>query len=165
MATLSAQQLSFRTQDRPVVLFVDQDQATRLAFQSLFARGFEVLTAGDCEEVWQLLGQHRPDVIIADQRMMATPDMHLLVQVRAGHPGIKRMLVASGNDIRTVIELINQCGVMCCITTPMDPVRVNDLVRTAQAELVAERERDSYTRDLAEANRQLEFALRQQLLS
>lgn len=151
--------------DRTVVLFVDDDAGNRQAFHATFRRAFEVLTASGFEEAWQFLSNRPVDVIITDQRMPGTTGSQLLSLVRERFPQVRRMLVTAYSDIQAVIDAVNLGGVTNYIAKPWDPVRLEALVMAAHAEVKAERQREHYTQQLVEANRQLEFALRQRLLS
>lgn len=151
--------------DRPVVLFVDDDAGNRQAFHATFRRSFEVLTASGFEEAWQFLSNRPVDVIITDQRMPGTTGSQLLSLVRERFPQVRRMLVTAYSDIQAVIDAVNLGGVTNYIAKPWDPGRLEALVLAAHAEIKAERQREQFTQQLVEANRQLEFALRQRLLS
>ncbi|MCB0766074.1 MAG: response regulator [Flavobacteriales bacterium] len=150
---------------RPCVLFVDDDAGNRQAFLSTFRRDMDVLIAKDMKEVWEHLATSHVHVVIADQRMPGTPGSQMLVLVRERYPAIKRMLITGYSDIEAVIEAVNKAGVMHYCSKPWDPAELVQVVRKAYDEVRAEEERVAYTEKLITANQQLEFALRQRLLS
>ena len=150
---------------RPCVLFVDDDASNRQAFLSSFKREMEVLLAKDMKEVWECLASHHVHVVIADQRMPGTPGSRMLAQVRERYPGIKRMLITGYSDIEAVIEAVNKAGVMHYSAKPWDHAELVEAVRKAYDEFRAEEQRVAYTEQLITVNQQLEFALRQRLLS
>lgn len=149
----------------PCVLFVDDDAGNRQAFQSTFRGHMRVLLAKDAHEVWAHLAANHVHVVIADQRMPDTRGCELLAQVRDRHPEVQRMLITAYADIEAVIEAINVARVTQYITKPWDAQAILDAVQRAHADVLKEEERKAYTDKLLEANRQLEFALRQRLLS
>ncbi len=152
-------------QVQPVVLYVDDDGANRQAFQAAFRRHFVVRTASGLEEAWAWLGRGGVDVIISDQRMPGVQGSELLHLVRERHPSIKRMLMTGFADVQAVIDAVNRGGVTHYLSKPWDPAQVIEAVNSAHADLRRERAQMAYTEQLVESNRQLEFALRQRLLS
>lgn len=151
--------------DRPVVLFVDDDGPNRQAFHAAFRKDLQVITASGMEEALLFLEKRSVDVIICDQRMPGTTGSELLKITRERFPHVRRMLVTGYSDIQAVIDAINQGGIIRYIAKPWDPADVLKAVHEAHAEIQAERDHAAYTERLIESNRQLEFALRQRLLS
>ncbi|HRH69759.1 MAG: response regulator [Flavobacteriales bacterium] len=150
---------------RPCVLFVDDDASNRQAFLATFRRSVDVLLAKDLKEVWEHLATQHVHVVIADQRMPGTPGSRMLTLIRDRYPMIRRMLITGYSDIEAIIEAINEGGVSRYIAKPWDPEELVRAMRGAFDEVKAEEERAAYTQRLVEANQQLEFALRQRLLS
>ncbi len=89
----------------------------------------------------------------------------MLSLVKDRYPSVKRMIMTAYSDIQAVIEAINRGGVSQYLHKPWDPEQVLRSVQNAFTEILGERERCDHTERLMEANRQLEFALRQRLLS
>lgn len=164
-STMSAAPQLERTEALPCVLFVDDDAGNRQAFSSTFRRSVNVLLAADIKEAWEHLATHHVHVVIADQRMPGTPGSRMLALVRERYPSVRRMLITGYSDLEAIIEAINQGGVSHYIAKPWDPEQLTKAMHEAFEEVKAEEERAAYTQRLIEANRQLEFALRQRLLS
>lgn len=150
---------------RPCVLFVDDDAGNRQAFQTTFRREMDVYVAKDIKEVWACLAAHHVHVVIADQRMPGTPGSQMLVQIKERYPNIKRMLITGYSDIEAVIDAVNKAGVVHYSAKPWNADEMTEAVLRAYGEVLAEEERTSYTEKLKQVNQQLEFALRQRLLS
>lgn len=150
---------------RPCVLFVDDDAGNRQAFLSAFRRDMDVHIAKDVKEVWELLASHHIHVVIADQRMPGTPGSRILSMVKERYPAIRRMIITGYSDIDAVIDAVNEGGVSRYIAKPWNADELNQAMRQAYNEVQAEEERKAYMEQLLEANQQLEFALRQRLLS
>ena len=150
---------------RPCVLFVDDDAGNRQAFMTTFRRSVDVLLAKDMKEVWEHLASQHVHVVIADQRMPGTPGSRMLTLIRDRYPLIRRMLITGYTDLEAIIEAINEGGVYRYIAKPWDSDELVRAMRGAFEEVKAEEERAAYTQRLVEANQQLEFALRQRLLS
>lgn len=150
---------------RPCVLFVDDDAGNRQAFLAAFRRSFDVLLARDLQEAWEQLALRHIHVVIADQRMPGTPGSRLLSMIRERYPKIRRMLITGYSDIEAIIEAVNEGGVSRYIAKPWDVDELMKAMQQAFDEVRVEEERQAYTERLLAANRQLEFALRQRLLS
>lgn len=152
-------------QPKPSVVFVDDDAGNRQAFKSTFRGSMEVFTAATIEEVWSLLGSRVVHVVIADQRMPGTRGSELLAQVKERFPQVRRMLVTAYADLEAIIEAVNNGGVTKYFAKPWVSEQIVNAVHQAYTEVTSEAEKMDYTKRLEEANRQLEFALRQRLLS
>lgn len=150
---------------RPSVVFVDDDAGNRQAFRSAFRTSMDVHTAAGIDEVWQHLTSKSIHVVIADQRMPGTRGSELLAQVKERFPKVRRMLVTGYADLEAVIEAINSGGVTKYFAKPWVSEQIVSAVQQAHAEVKGEADQLDYTKRLEEANRQLEFALRQRLLS
>lgn len=150
---------------KPSVVFVDDDAGNRQAFQAAFRTTMNVFTAADIQEVWALLSAHTVHVVIADQRMPCTKGSELLAQVKERFPNVRRMLVTAYADLEAIIEAVNNGGVTKYFAKPWVHDQIVSAVDQAYAELRAEEDQADRIRRLEEANRQLEFALRQRLLS
>lgn len=151
--------------ERPCVLFVDDDAGNRQAFLTAFRRDMDVLIAKDLKEVWELLAVNHVHIVIADQRMPGTPGSRVLSMVRERYPSIRRMIITGYADIDAMIDAVNEGGVSRYIAKPWNVIELTDAMKKAFADVQAEEERKAYMERLLQANQQLEFALRQRLLS
>lgn len=150
---------------RPCVVFVDDDAGNRQAFRAAFRDQMEVHTVGTAAELWQVMDQYPVDVVITDQRMPGVRGSDLLAQVRERHPMVRRMLMTGYADLEAIVEAVNNGGVTRYFAKPWVHEQVVRAVDQAYAERQEELEHASYIRKLEDTNRQLEFALRQRLLS
>lgn len=149
----------------PCVLYVDDEPGNLQAFMASFRKNFKVLLATTAQEAMDLLSSNDVHVVMADQRMPGTLGTELLRLVKERYPKVKRMLVTAYGDIHAVIEAINQGGVMGYISKPWQAEAVVGAVQKAFYEVRLERDKEDHVTRLSEANAQLEFALRQALLS
>lgn len=151
--------------EQPTVLFVDDDAGNRQAFHAAFRPHMQVLLAADLQEAWMQLSTNTVHVVIADQRMPRTTGSELLTMVRDRYPNVRRMLVTAYADLEAIIDAVNNGGVTKYFAKPWVSDLLVNAVKEAFVEIKAEAEKADYTRKLEESNRQLEFALRQRLLS
>ena len=75
------------------------------------------------------------------------------------------MLVTAYNDLQAIVDALNLGGVCYYIQKPWEHDAVLRVIAKAYEDHCAEEERKTQTARLIESNRQLEFALRQRLLS
>ncbi len=149
----------------PTVLYLDDSAPNRQAFQAAFRTEFKVLLAATAAEAMRNLAENTVHVIIADQRMPGISGTEVLRSVRERHPAVRRMLVTAYADLQAIVDALNHGGVCYYIQKPWEEETVRRAVSNAFAEFQAEKERSEFTARLIESNRQLEFALRQRLLS
>ncbi|HEX2617532.1 MAG TPA: response regulator [Flavobacteriales bacterium] len=149
----------------PCVLYVDPDTANREAFQAAFQREFKVLLALGLEDAWKHLAQHDVHVVICDQRLPGIDGSMALREIRSRYPQVRRMLVSAQADLQSLVDALNHGGACFYIQEPWEVEVVRAAVAQAFAEIRQEWERRAYTERLLDANRQLEFALRQTLLA
>jgi DNA-binding NtrC family response regulator len=157
--------LSPSTAAVPCVLYVDDEPGNLQAFMAAFRRDFRVLLATTAQEAMDLLGRNEVHVVMADQRMPGTLGTELLRIVKEQYPRVRRMMVTAYSDVQAVIDAINQGGVMSYLYKPWHPEQVVTAVQKAFSEVRSERDKEEHVARLSEANAQLEFALRQALLS
>jgi DNA-binding NtrC family response regulator len=117
------------------------------------------------EEAWAWLSRGGVDVLITDQRMPGISGSELLHLVKDRFPTVRRMLMTGFADVQAVIDAVNRGGLTHYLSKPWDPGEVIRAVDQAVADVRREREQLAFTEQLVESNRQLEFALRQRLLS
>lgn len=151
--------------DIPTVLFIDDEQGNRLTFKAAFRNEFNVLTAADLREAWSLLEKNNVHVVICDQRMPGVSGSEALVRIKERYPRVRRMLITAHADLQALVDALNQAGVCHYIQKPWEADEVRKAVKAAWEDHKAEYAREAFTEKLLESNRQLEFALRQSLLS
>lgn len=89
----------------------------------------------------------------------------LLTLAKERFPDVCRMLITAYSDLEAVIDAVNNGGVTKYFAKPWVHDRLVKAVQDAFTAICEEQEREAYLKRLEEANRQLEFALRQRLLS
>lgn len=150
---------------RPTVLFIDDEYNNCLTFRATFRQEFNVLLAGGLEEGLAHLEKNEVHVVICDQRMPGVMGSEILRQIRECYPQVRRMLITAYADLQALVDALNEAGICHYINKPWEEDAVRAAVGRAWREYQAEKERAAYTERLLESNRQLEFALRQSLLS
>ncbi|MCC6839875.1 MAG: response regulator [Flavobacteriales bacterium] len=149
----------------PTVLYIDDEEENRITFKATFRKDFNVVLAADLNEAWKVLEVARVHVVICDQRMPGVAGSEALRRIRERYPQVHRMLITAHADLQALVDALNEGGVCHYIQKPWEVDDVRRAVAQAWARHQAEMERKAFTEKLLESNRQLEFALRQSLLS
>ncbi len=89
----------------------------------------------------------------------------LLEMLKASHPYIGRILITGCNDINIVIDAINRCRVYRFLTKPWVKDDLTQTITESFQLNEEKREEAKVTNKLVETNEQLEFMLRQKLIS
>ncbi len=147
------------------VLYVDDEENNLLAFKAAFRRDFQVITAISGAEALEKLKEHEVQVIITDQRMPGMTGVEFLQKVIPDYPDPIRILLTGYSDINAVIDAINKGEVYRYLTKPWDNEFLKTTIRQAYEVLHLRAENERLVEELRRANEQLEFYLRQKLLS
>jgi response regulator RpfG family c-di-GMP phosphodiesterase len=147
------------------ILYVDDEPANLHGFKAAFRRDFQVFLAASGKEGLEVLGREQVEIIITDQRMPEMTGVTFLEHVLQCHPEPIRILLTGYSDIQAVIDAINKGQVYHYLTKPWDESQLRNIIHKAYEVLTLRRENLDLMRHLEKANEQLEFLLRQQLLS
>ena len=147
------------------ILYVDDESNNLSAFKALFRRTFDIHTALSAQEVKILLKEHDFHIILTDQRMPGTTGVEFLESIIPDYPNPIRILITGYADIQAVINAINKGQVYRYITKPWEENELKSVFENAY-EVYALREANrDLTAKLLKANEQLDFMLRQKLIS
>lgn len=149
----------------PAVLFIDDEPGNRVAFMAAFRKVFNVWVVESLQEAWPILEKNVVHVVICDQRMPGTMGSEVLLRIKDRFPRVRRMLITAHADLQTLVDALNQAGVCHYIQKPWELQAVLSAIHAATQAYKAEEEQLAFTEKLLESNRQLEWALRQRLLS
>ncbi len=147
------------------ILYVDDEPHNLSAFTATYRRLYKIFTAESAEEGKKILEQEEIHVIITDQRMPKTTGVEFLASILDKYPDPIRMILTGYSDIDAVIDAINKGQVYRYIQKPWmeEDLRIN--IEKAFEIYNLRKENRELTAKLIVANEQLEFLLRQNLLS
>lgn len=117
----------------PCILLCDDELHILRAAQFKFQRaGYEVLTAGDGEEAWEILQTRRPDLVITDCQMPRLSGLGLVERLRqcpatADLPVV--MLSAKGFEL-SAEQLRARYGILQLVAKPFSPRELVALAET-----------------------------------
>ncbi|HMI05612.1 MAG TPA: response regulator [Pedobacter sp.] len=147
------------------VLYIDDEVHNLNSFKAGFRRLFNVFTAESAAEGRKILETEKVQVIITDQRMPVMTGIEFLESIIPDFPDPIRILLTGYADINAVIDAINKGQVYKYIQKPWmdEDLRIN--IEKAYEIYALRKENRELTEQLLLANKQLEFLLRQNLLS
>ncbi len=143
-------------QERPTILYVDDEEPNLFIFSGLFERYYDVLTATNAAEAITLLKSRAVTVVLADQRMPDMTGVEFLEQALVLAPDAVRILLTAYSDIDAVIAAINAGQVYRYIAKPWNNHDLKMTIDSAIHVYRLQQENKELLQHLAEHNRLLE---------
>lgn len=147
------------------ILYVDDEVHNLNAFKASFRRNFNVFTAESAKDAIAILSQQEINIIITDQRMPVMTGIEFLESIIPKYPDPMRILLTGYADINAVIDAINKGQVYLYITKPWLDEELKINIERAFEVYSLRRKNKALNEQLLLVNGQLEFMLRQKLLS
>ncbi|MDB5272388.1 MAG: response regulator with CheY-like receiver, AAA-type ATPase, and DNA-binding domain [Chitinophagaceae bacterium] len=147
------------------VLYVDDEENNLNAFKASFRRDFKVYTAISADDAKVILKETEIHVLITDQRMPGTTGTELLAQAVKDFPDQTRILLTGFSDIEALKDAINLGQIFCYLQKPWNDDELKETIKRAYQVFNLKKEKEALTEKLLLTNEQLEFYLRQKLLS
>jgi response regulator RpfG family c-di-GMP phosphodiesterase len=140
------------------VLYVDDEQDNLFSFMATFRLKFKVLTALTGDEALKHLENKLIHVVISDQRMPQMTGVEFFGKMQEKYPDPIRVLLTGYADMSAVIDAVNKGKIFHYLSKPWNEEELTGTIEKAYA---AWQDKQA----LKDANEQLEFLLRQKLLS
>ncbi len=153
------------TDEKIQVLYVDDEVNNLHSFKAAFRRDFMVFTAESAKDGLKILEEENIDIIITDQRMPEMTGVEFLESIIPHYPEPIRILLTGYADIQAVIDAINKGQVYHYVTKPWDEDQLRNIINKVYEVFALRAENRELVKSLLRANEQLEFLLRQRLLS
>lgn len=147
------------------ILYVDDEVNNLHSFKAAFRRDFNVFVAESAEEGRKILDEQVIEVIVTDQRMPGMTGVEFLESIIPHYPEPIRILLTGYTDIQAVIDAINKGQVYHYVTKPWDEQQLRNIINKAFEVFNLRAENKELIKSLLRVNEQLEFLLRQKLLS
>ena len=147
------------------VLYVDDEVENLSAFKASFRRVFNVFIAESAKKGVEILEQNNIEIILTDQRMPETTGIEFLQSIISNYPDAIRILVTGYSDINAVKDAINKGEVYRYIEKPWDTDFMKMIIEKSYEVYSLRKQNKQLTEDLIRVNKQLEFMLRQKLIS
>lgn len=149
----------------PTILYVDDESDNLTSFKANFRRDFNIFTAENALEGLELFRKEDIEVVLTDQKMPGMSGVEFLREVVKLKPEIPRIIITAYSDINVVIEGVNDTNIFKFIQKPWNVDYLRTSIFQAHELLFLRRENARLIEELKTANSQLEFYLRQKLLS
>ncbi len=147
------------------VLYVDDEENNLISFKATFRLKYQVFTAISGAKALEIVRNNTIDVIITDQRMPEMTGVEFLEEIIKIDPDPMRILLTGYTDMAAVVDAVNKGKIFHYLNKPWSEEELDQTIQRAY-ELYAERKQilETYSK-LEVSNEQLEFLLRQKLLS
>ncbi len=147
------------------ILYVDDEMNNLISFKAVFRIKYNVLTAISGEEAKKILKNNTVDIIITDQRMPNMTGVEFLESILDEYPDPIRILLTGYADMNAVIDAVNKGKIFHYLTKPWNEEELDMTITRAYDVYKSRMEEKEMTQKLSLSNEQLEFLLRQKLLS
>ena len=147
------------------VLYVDDEVNNLVAFKANFRDRYEIFTASSAAEGRALLDKEEIHIILTDQRMPGERGVSFLESLKDTHPDPVRMLLTGYADIEAVIDAVNKTQIYKYITKPWKNEELIEAIEAGYRVYCKNKERKELISKLKRTNEQLEFMLREKLIS
>jgi len=116
---------------KPRVLYIDDEDNNLNSFKASFRREYEVYTARTAEEAKAIINAHHFHVIVADQRMPGITGVQFFESILNDHPHPMRVLLTGFSDIKAVTDAINKGEVHRYISKPWNELELKVTIEHA----------------------------------
>jgi response regulator RpfG family c-di-GMP phosphodiesterase len=151
--------------DKINILYVDDEVNNLISFKATFRLKFKIFTAESGKEAIKILDENDIHIIITDQRMPEMTGVEFLVSILEKHPDPMRILLTGYADLNAVIDAVNKGKIYHYLSKPWNEEELESTILKAFEIYKQHKEEKDTTDKLIVTNDQLEFLLRQKLLS
>ncbi len=153
------------TNNKITILYVDDEMNNLISFKAVFRIKYNVLTAISGEEAIKILRNNLINIIITDQRMPNMTGVEFLESILNEYPDPIRILLTGYADMNAVVDAVNKGKIFHYLTKPWNEEELDMTINRANDIYKTRMEEKEMTQKLSLSNEQLEFLLRQKLLS
>ena len=147
------------------VLYVDDEENNLFSFKATFRIKYQVHTAISGTDALRILETKPVHVIITDQRMPEMTGVEFLEKVLVKYPDPMRILLTGYADMGAVVDAVNKGKIFHYLAKPWNEEELDITINRAYQKYLEKIELKDMNEKLSDSNDQLEFMLRQKLLS
>ena len=151
--------------DKITILYVDDEENNLFSFKATFRIKYNVLTALSGDGALAILEKTLVHIIVTDQRMPEMTGVEFLEKVLEKHPDPMRILLTGYADMDAVVDAVNKGKIFHYLAKPWDEDELDLTIQSAYAKYLERAQLKETNAKLEVSNDQLEFLLRQKLLS
>ena len=147
------------------ILYVDDEENNLISFKATFRLKYNIMIASSADAGIKILNSKPVEVIITDQRMPNMTGIEFLEKIIEIHPDPVRILLTGYTDMNAVIDAVNKGKIFHYLSKPWSEQELEETINKAFEVYQANKEVREMNSKLTVSNDQLEFLLRQKLLS
>jgi len=147
------------------ILYVDDETNNLLAFKATFRTKYIIHTALSGVEGLEILSKNEIHIVITDQRMPNMTGVEFLEKVIEKYPRPIRILLTGYTDMSAIVDAVNKGEIYHYLNKPWDDDELEEVIQKAYEVYLKKLEVIEENKELSITNSQLEFLLRQKLLS
>ncbi|WP_295712580.1 response regulator [Mucilaginibacter sp.] len=147
------------------VLYVDDEENNLFSFKATFRMKYEVLTAISAKDALTVLSTKQVHVILSDQRMPEMTGVEFFEIILEKFPDPMRILLTGYADMSAVVDAVNKGKIFHYLDKPWNEEELDQTINRAYEKYLEHVQLKIMNEKLADSNEQLEFLLRQKLLS
>ncbi|MGZ3754316.1 MAG: response regulator [Mucilaginibacter sp.] len=147
------------------ILYVDDEENNLFSFKATFRIKYQVFTAISGDEALKILDTKPIQIIITDQRMPEMTGVEFLEKVLEKYPDPMRILLTGYADMGAVVDAVNKGKIFHYLAKPWNEEELDLTINRAYDKYKEKIELKVMNEKLEVSNDQLEFLLRQKLLS
>jgi response regulator RpfG family c-di-GMP phosphodiesterase len=151
--------------DKITILYIDDEVNNLSAFKANFRKIYNIYTAASASEGRNILENNDIEIIITDQRMPEMTGVEFLESIVKEYPDPIRILLTGYTDMQALIDAVNKGQIYRYLNKPWNEEELKMFINQAHELYTLRKENAELTKNLLQVNQQLEFLLRQQLLS
>lgn len=152
--------------DKIKIIYVDDEENNLISFEATFRTKYDVLTAISAADAIKLLKDNVDvAIIITDQRMPNMTGVEFLHSIIDEYPLPMRILLTGYTDINALIEAVNLGKIHHYLSKPWNEDELDKCIQESYAQYKKRINEIDLNDKLMRTNDQLEFLLRQKLLS
>lgn len=124
----------------PSILIVDDEKNSREGLKTfLESHDYDIFTAADGDEGFQLYKQEKPDLILADIRMPGMDGVQLLEKIKHHDPNAKVILMTAYGSVEDAVKAVKN-GAFYYLTKPVNLDELQFLIKKALTSIQLETE-------------------------
>jgi response regulator RpfG family c-di-GMP phosphodiesterase len=147
------------------VLYVDDEENNLFSFKAVFRVKCQVYTAISGDDALKILAEKPIEIIITDQRMPNMTGVEFLEKVIELYPDPMRLLLTGYADMNAVVDAVNKGKIFHYLSKPWNEEELDITINRAYEAYLQKEKLKEENKLLGTSNDQLEFLLRQKLLS
>jgi response regulator RpfG family c-di-GMP phosphodiesterase len=153
------------TDNKINILYVDDEVNNLTSFKAMFRVKYHVFTAISADDAMKILETTPIEIIVTDQRMPNMTGVEFLEKVLEKYPEPMRILLTGYSDMNAVIDAVNKGKIFHYLSKPWNEEELDMTIQRAYDVYKQAEDMKELSEKLVVSNDQLEFLLRQKLLS